>query len=92
VKPKEWVIGHGSLGNLAKVAPLDSIRYIGKILDDTSLSLKFQDATSKELGKTSINMVQLEELADRLKRQLPDIEFNGDYLYTYDKVRRSRSY
>jgi len=29
----------------------------------------------------------LDELADRLKKQLPAIQFYGDYLYAYDKAR-----
>lgn len=75
-------------GNPARVTPLNNIRYIGKILDYKHPALILQDANSNELGKGRSDIKLLDEIADRLKRQLPGIEFYGDYLYAYDKVRK----
>ncbi len=81
---ENWLISFAYIGYPAKVVPLNKIRYIGKFLYDSSPCLIFFDGEINELTMVSMKENLLEELAVRLQKIVPHIEFYGHYLFAYN--------
>ncbi len=81
---ENWLISFAYIGYPAKVVPLNKIRYVGKFLHDSSPCLIFFDEEINELTMVSMKENLLEELAVRLQRIVPQMEFYGHYLFAYN--------